>query len=163
MVDAASEVLGPTASTPDTSYITSELPLKPALTNHIRPRFLAQDDSSTERLQPHRSGLPNFLYLLSFAPVLRIKSGSGHEKGGSWKETLAHPYVTYGFGTIAALLAGMVWPAFDILYGYWTTGITAAGATDDEITARGRQAGWIMTVVAVIIFVTFWAFPICCE
>jgi hypothetical protein len=159
MVDAASEVLGPTGSpttSPDTSCTTSELPPKPALTNHIRPRYLASENSFTERLQPHRSGLPNFLYLLSFAPVLRAKSGS-------WKETLSHPYVTYGFGTIAALLAGMVWPAFDILYGYWTTGITAAGATDDEIMARGWQAGWIMTVVSVVIFITSWAFPICCE
>jgi ATP-binding cassette subfamily B (MDR/TAP) protein 1 len=132
------------------------------LTSGRRPQFVASDDSLAERLQPHRSNLPLFFYLLSFAPGFSV-NGFTSKRGGSWTESFSHPYVLYGVGTIAALLAGLAFPAFDILYGYWTTGITAAGATDGEITARGRQAGWIMAVVAFVIFVTTWAFPVCCE
>lgn len=165
MGHAASELLSFTGSTtdiPDTSRSTSKSPSETPLTSGSRPRFVASDDFPAERLLPHRSNLPLFFYLLSFAPAFSI-TGLTSKRGGSWKETFSHPYVLYGVGTIAALLAGLAFPAFDILYGYWTTGITAAGATDEEVTARGRQAGWIMVIAAFVIFVTTWAFPVCCE
>lgn len=122
----------------------------------IQPRPLPSSDINNASLRPHRSRLPLSLYLLSFAPPIR-------DSKSSWRQLLSHPYVLYSFGTLAALPAGLAFPALDLLYGYWTTGVTAENATDGQITGRGNQVGWIMTVVGFLILFLTWAFLACCK
>lgn len=158
--------LSPTGSTDDLQNRSSSTLAKSAedpASGGIRPRLLGTDVTNDERFKPHRSSLPLFLYLLSFAATGEDRRDATPNKKRSWKEIRSHPYVLYGIGILTAILAGMAFPAFDILYGYWTTGITASTATDSQITARGSQAGWIMTIVGFTIFLTSWAFPICCK
>lgn len=106
-------------------------------------------------LAPHRSTLPDSLYIFSFAPPLPPISRP--------REFLDHPIVLYAIGTIAAAAAGVGLPAFDIITGVWTDGITPLDATDSEIVGAGQQAGWIMTVVGVAFVLTFGTFLYCCE
>jgi hypothetical protein len=127
----------------------------------IQPRLLASNDINNESLRPHRSRLPLSLYLLSFAPSIRGKRKDGTPP--TWREFFAHPYVLYTLGTLAALPAGLAFPALDLSYGYWTTGVTAADASQDDITGRGDQVGWIMTIVGFTILFLTWAFLACCE
>ncbi|WVR07871.1 hypothetical protein IAU60_004914 [Kwoniella sp. DSM 27419] len=105
-------------------------------------------------LTSHRSSLPDALYLLSFAGPCPAP----------WRRPRAfivHPYVLYTFGAIAALVAGVGLPAFDIVFGYWTNGIN--GNDPESIAARGRQAGWIMTMVGLVVWLCFAVFNISCE
>ena len=106
-------------------------------------------------LAPHRSDLPDWLYVLSFAPPLPPISKP--------REYFDHPIVLYAIGTLAALAAGCGLPAFDIVTGVWTDGITPPDATDSEIVGAGEQAGRIMTVVGVGFVLTFGIFLYCCE
>lgn len=130
--------------------------------NGIQPRLLPSSDINNESLRPHRSRLPLSLYLLSFAPPIRGERKDGVRKT-TWREFFAHPYVLYTLGTLAALPAGLAFPALDLLYGYWTTGVTALDASQDHITGRGDQVGWIMTVVGFLILFLTWAFLACCK
>jgi hypothetical protein len=123
-----------------------------------RPTILEEGsyvDPLRAPLLPHRSKLPNSLYIFSFAPPVPPISRP--------KEFFDHPIVLYVIGTIAALAAGVGLPAFDIITGVWTDGITATNATDSDIVAAGSQAGWLMTVVGVAFFAAFGIFLYCCE
>ena len=113
-------------------------------------------------LQAHRSSLPLPLYLLSFAPPFCAEDNIGTGKSPC-SEFFAHPYVLYTLGALAAIPAGLAFPAQDLLYGYWTTGVTATDATPNEITARGSQAGWIMAVAGFAILFLAWVFLACCT
>lgn len=53
--------------------------------------------------------------------------------------------------------------ANNLLFGYWTTCVTARDATDAQITARGSQVGWIMAVLGVALLFLIWAFLVCCK
>lgn len=106
-------------------------------------------------LSPHRSDLPNALYIFSFAPPIPPISRP--------REFFDHPIVLYTIGTIAAAAAGVGLPAFDIVTGVWTDKITPADATDSELVGAGQQAGWIMTVVGVGFVLCFGIFLYCCE
>ena len=106
-------------------------------------------------LSPHRSDLPDALYIFSFAPALPPISKP--------REFFDHPIVLYTIGTIAAAAAGVGLPAFDIVTGVWTDGITPLDATDSEIVGAGQQAGWIMTVVGVAFVLCFGIFLYCCK
>lgn len=128
----------------------------------IQPRLLPSDAINNASLRPHRSRLPLSLYLLSFAPSIRGKRNKPSRKT-TWREFFAHPYALYTLGTLAALPAGLAFPALDLLYGYWTTGVTATDASQNHITGRGDQVGWIMTVVGFSILFLTWAFLACCE
>jgi len=103
-----------------------------------------------------RSRLPGPLWILSFAPPFPRIS---RDPVGA----ITHPYTLYVIGILTALIAGVGLPAFDILYGYWTTGITDYGSTNDAIYARGQHAGWLMTVVAFVTLFSYIAFLSCCE
>ncbi|GHJ89384.1 hypothetical protein NliqN6_5786 [Naganishia liquefaciens] len=126
----------------------------------IQPRLLPFSSIDNASLRAHRSKLPLSLYLLSFAPPIRGERKDGVRKT-SWREFFSHPYVLYTLGTLAALPAGLAFPALDLLYGYWTTGVTALDASQDHITGRGDQVGWIMTVVGFLILFLTWAFSLC--
>lgn len=128
----------------------------------IQPRLLPSSEISNDTLRPHRSRLPLSLYLLSFAPSIRGKRKQSTQKS-SWRQTLSHPYALYALGTLAALPAGLAFPALDLLYGYWTTGVTDLGASSGQITGRGNQVGWIMAVVGFSILFLTWTFLACCE
>ncbi|WRT65273.1 uncharacterized protein IL334_002216 [Kwoniella shivajii] len=108
--------------------------------------------SQTPLLTRHTSGLPNALYILSFAPpcpsLFRDPRGFIH-----------HPFVLYGIGTICALIAGVSLPAFDIVTGYWTNGINSSDTS--LITSRGSETGWIMTIVGVVTLISFATFITC--
>lgn len=106
-------------------------------------------------LVPHRSNLPNYLYIFSFAPPVPPISRP--------REFFDHPIVLYTIGTIAAAASGVGLPAFDIVTGVWTDGITADNASYSAITGAGSQAGWIMTLVGVVFFATFGIFLYCCK
>jgi ATP-binding cassette subfamily B (MDR/TAP) protein 1 len=158
--------LSPTGFTDDLQTRSSSTHVKSvddSASSGIQPRILETNVSNDERFKPHQSSLPLFLYLLSFAATAQDSIDPTLNKTRSWRETFSHPFVLYGIGTFAAILAGMAFPAFDILYGYWTTGITASTATTSQITARGIQTAWIMAIVGSMILLTTWAFPICCE
>jgi hypothetical protein len=129
-----------------------------ASSSGIQPRPLASDDINNASLRPHKSNLPLLLYLLSFAPPLRPQN-----RKASWKELLSHPYILYALGTLAAIPAGLAFPALDMLYGYWTTGVTADTATDGAITGRGNQVGWIVTLVGFLILFFTWSFLALCK
>jgi ATP-binding cassette subfamily B (MDR/TAP) protein 1 len=123
-----------------------------------RPTILEEGghlDPLRTPLIPHRSDLPNALYIFSFAPPVPPISRP--------KEFFDHPIVLYTIGTIAALAAGVGLPAFDIVTGVWTDGITPADATDAQIVGAGQQAGWIMTMVGVIFLLCFGTFLYCCK
>jgi ATP-binding cassette subfamily B (MDR/TAP) protein 1 len=123
-----------------------------------RPTILEEGnhvDPLRAPLVPHQSNLPNYLYIFSFAPPVPPISRP--------KEFFDHPIVLYTIGTIAAAASGVGLPAFDIVTGIWTDGITADNATDSDIIGAGSQAGWIMTVVGVAFFATFGIFLYCCE
>ncbi|KAJ9101252.1 hypothetical protein QFC21_003471 [Naganishia friedmannii] len=115
-----------------------------ASSSGVQPRLLASDDINNASLRAHKSNLPLSLYLLSFAPPLRQKRQAGAPPS-SWKETMAHPYVLYTLGTLAAIPAGLAFPALDMLYGYWTTGVTASTANGDVITGRVSSASYHLT------------------
>lgn len=106
-------------------------------------------------LSPHRSTLPDALYIFSFAPPVPPISKP--------REFFDHPIVLYTIGTIAAAAAGVGLPAFDIVTGVWTDGITPLDATDSQIVGAGQQAGWIMTVVGVAFVLCFGIFLYCCK
>jgi ATP-binding cassette subfamily B (MDR/TAP) protein 1 len=106
-------------------------------------------------LSPHRSSLPNYLYIFSFAPPVPPISRP--------KEFFDHPIVLYVIGTIAALISGVGLPAFDIVTGVWTNDITAEDATYSDIVGAGSQAGWIMAIIGVVFCATFGIFLYCCE
>lgn len=123
-----------------------------------RPTVLEEGgyaDPYNKPLAPHRSTLPDSLYIFSFAPPIPPISKP--------REFFDHPIVLYIIGTIAAAAAGVGLPAFDIVTGVWTDGITPLDATDSEIVGAGQQAGWIMTVVGVAFVLTFGVFLYCCE
>jgi hypothetical protein len=128
----------------------------------IQPRLLPSNEINHDTLRPHRSRLPLSLYLLSFAPSIRGKRKQPPQES-SWRQTFSHPYTLYALGTLAALPAGLAFPALDLLYGYWTTGVTELEASSGQITGRGNQVGWIMTVVGFSILFLTWAFLACCE
>ena len=127
-----------------------------------RPSQLLSSGINDDSLKAHRSSLPLPLYLLSFAPPIR-----GERKYGSytasWRDFFAHPYVLYILGALAAIPAGLAFPAQDLLYGYWATGVTATDATSKQITTRGNQTGWVMAVAGFVILFLAWAFLACCE
>lgn len=114
----------------------------------------AYENDDPTWLKPHRTRLPNFLYLLSFAPPIE-------EAFKSPRAFISHPYVLYFIGTLSALAAGASVPALDILYGYWTNGITPASATPADILARSSQVGWIMTVCGIGCMTFSWLFLVC--
>lgn len=143
---------------------------------HIRPDDIdettrqgrleaATDGSASQEMTPlplddvaqltaHRSGLSTAFYLLSFAPPMRSAFTSP-------KAFFLHPIILYIIGTLAALAAGVAMPSLDILYGYWSNGITPASASPDDISARSDQVAWIMTCIAVASLVLSWTFLTC--
>jgi hypothetical protein len=103
-----------------------------------------------------KSKLPGPLYILSFAPPFpRITQ----KPIGA----ITHPYTLYAVGILTALIAGVGLPAFDIIYGYWTTGITNSYDSNEAIASRGQHAGWLMTIVGVVTLGSFIAFLGCCK
>jgi ATP-binding cassette subfamily B (MDR/TAP) protein 1 len=108
------------------------------------------------QLEPHTSSLPNALYILSFAPPVP----SPFRRPRAF---ISHPYILYTVGTLAAMVAGVGLPAFDIVFGYWTNGIANLGTPPSAIKARGNEAGWIMTIVGVVTVICFSTFLTCCE
>lgn len=106
-------------------------------------------------LEPHRSSFSDALYIFSFAPPLPPISKP--------REFFDHPIVLYCIGTVAAAAAGVGLPAFDIITGVWTDGITPQDATGSEVVGAGQQAGWLMTVVGVSFVLCFGTFLYCCE
>jgi hypothetical protein len=111
-----------------------------------------------QELRPHRSNLPLALYYLSFAPPFNLRSPHA-----TWRDTLAHPYVLYAVGICAAAISGTARPILNLIYGYWSTGMLEEDATPKELTGRGVQVAWIMTIVGPVIFLCSWAFLACCE
>ncbi|CAO1619358.1 unnamed protein product [Sympodiomycopsis kandeliae] len=135
----------------------------PLQEDHSQQHPLQEDGSQQDQLQeyqdptwlkPHRSRLPTFFYLLSFAPPFRPALSSP-------RAFFTHPYVLYGCGTIGAMCAGCAMPALDILYGYWTTGITSSTASPNSILSRSKETAGIMALVGITSLVFNWVFLVC--
>lgn len=110
----------------------------------------------TYDLKPHRSALPNVLYILSFSPP--VPNLFRHPRA-----FVGNPIVLYCIGTVFALVAGVGLPAFDIVTGWWTNGVQSDAIPSASIIRRGSDAGWIMTVVGVVYLISFTIFMTCCE
>jgi hypothetical protein len=115
-------------------------------------------NNADQELLPHRSKLPLALYYLSFAPPFHPRSPHI-----TWQDTLSHPYVLYAVGIFAAAISGTARPILNLIYGHWSTGMLEEDATPKELTGRGVQVAWIMTIVGPVIFLCSWAFLACCE
>jgi len=118
-------------------------------------------DRNSTPLKKHTSNLPNWLYILSFAPACPNPFRSPID-------FISHPYILSVLGLITAILAGVALPAMDYIFGYWTNGIGNGGsagreASPSDIIARGSQAGWITTIFGVVYIASFAIFVICCE
>jgi hypothetical protein len=113
--------------------------------------------SSYQDIRPHHSELPLALYLLSFAPPFRPLAPNV-----TWKESLSHPYLLYGVGMIAAILAGIAEPAMNVVYGHWTTGVTDKAAGRGELKASGAQAGWLLVIIGTVTVLCGCTFLACC-
>ena len=107
------------------------------------------------KLTRHTSRLPNFLYILSFAPprppFFRDPRGFFH-----------HPHVLYSIGIVSSLVAGVGFPAWDIIVSYFINGISGAGESASSIQAAGDRSAWIMTVVGAV-FLVFYALSQTCR
>jgi len=110
----------------------------------------------TYDLKPHRSSLPNVLYILSFSPP--VPNLMRHPQA-----FFGNPIVLYCIGTVFALVAGVGLPAFDIVTGWWTNGVQSDAIPPASIIRRGSDAGWIMTLVGVVYLISFTIFLTCCE
>jgi ATP-binding cassette subfamily B (MDR/TAP) protein 1 len=113
-----------------------------------------EPDSQTQ-LSSHSSRLPNLLYILSFAP-------SYPSILCQFPNFIQHPRVLYTTGTIAALLAEVGLPAYDMIFGWWSNGIRAISSGPESIARPGSNAGWVMTIIGVAFTCTFTTFVICC-
>ncbi|ORX39728.1 P-loop containing nucleoside triphosphate hydrolase protein [Kockovaella imperatae] len=112
----------------------------------------AEDGIPTPLLVAHRSTLPNFLYILSFAPPVPSLLRQP-------RAFAVHPYTLYVTGVITATIAGLGLPAFDIVFGFWTNGIREGAPS--EIRGRGDSSGLIMTIVGVVFFICTTVFLTC--
>lgn len=123
---------------------------------NMRPDEDRQQISTVQEPYIHSSGLPNALYILSFAPPVPslIRQPA---------KFFSHPLVLYTIGGLAALVAGLGLPAFDIVTGYWTNGIKDRSAPPEALIARGSQAGWIMTMVGAVFVLAYGTFVVCCK
>lgn len=124
--------------------------------------------SANDPLRSHRSRLPTFLYLLSFASI--FPDEVANEGKSAWKRGLdlvhhptMHPRLLYAIGSVAAVVAGLSFPAWGLLFGYWTQGMLDEGGTKHEITSRGEQAGLYMALVGLSSLISTWIFLVCCE
>jgi ATP-binding cassette subfamily B (MDR/TAP) protein 1 len=107
-------------------------------------------------LSPHTSSLPTFFYILSFSPPIP----SPFRKP---REFIHNPKILYMVGTVAACIAGVGLPAFDIVTGWWTNYVNRDGIPSELVLTRGSQAGWIMTIIGVVYILAFTLFMTCCE
>lgn len=123
------------------------------------------DKTPLDQLSPPHSGvfrrrskssLPGPFWLLTFAPP--YPSPLRHPL-----KALRHPYTLYVIGTFAALVAGVAGPGYDLLNGWWTNKVTDTNAPAHEISARGNKAGWLMTIIGVVGFLSYTSFQGCCE
>lgn len=105
-------------------------------------------------LARHTSPLPNLFYILSFAPPLPAL----HRHP---RDFALHPYTLYTVGIISACVSGVGLPAFDIVFGYWTNGVSSENA--GTIQSRGDSSGLIMTLVGIVFICTTGLFLVCCK
>lgn len=116
---------------------------------------IAQEEKNL--LQEHRSSLPDFFYLLSFAPPLP----------SLFKQPRAffrHPIILYAIGFVTAIFSGFAsFPVLDLLYGlYWSNGISYA-ATPAVIREKSNFPAIIAIVTAAVLLLASWVFQVCCE
>lgn len=102
-------------------------------------------------IDPHRSALPNSLYLLSFAEPLPTPWRS------PWK-FVTHPYVCYAVGVVCALASGAPIAAIDIIYGYWTQNATHNVDNLEPAMPYNNRLAWITVTVGTHAFVTSFLF-----
>lgn len=115
-----------------------------------------QLDRPRYNLKPHISNLPTWLYILSFAPP--IPSPFRHPR-----EFAGNPKILYMVGSIAACIAGLGLPAFDIVTGWWTNYVNKDDLPSNLVLTRGSQAGYILTIVGVVYVLSFTLFMTCCK
>lgn len=128
-------------------------PESPPAYNDYQPSSVPVSEDVTQ-LEPHRTSLPTFLYLCSFTPPLPSLFRNPLKFS-------AHPIVLYVIGTLSALAAGVGMPALDLLYGFWTNGITPNSADGNAVLNRSELVAWIMTVVGVVTLILNWVFLTC--
>ena len=111
-----------------------------------------KQEEDEETLRPHTSNLPDFFYLLSFAPPL----ASPLRSPGAF---LLHPWVLYAIGTVAAVIGGFAsFPVLDLIYGlYWSNRISYS-APAGQIRDASNFAAIILIVTAVACLVCTWVF-----
>lgn len=89
-------------------------PIESNSSNHEKDETHVNDSESSSHLVQHSSKSSLFFYYFSFCPPFPPL--------GKPREVLQHPLTLYFLGIICAVLAGLAFPALDLLYGIWTNG-----------------------------------------
>ncbi|SJX62150.1 related to multidrug resistance protein 1 [Sporisorium reilianum f. sp. reilianum] len=113
---------------------------------HKRPRAVARLP-----FEAHRTRLPNSLYLFSFCPPVPSLLASP-------RAFLRHPGVLYAIGFVSAIVAGVVMPGFDLLYGHWSNKVTPASASPQSIRSSSSYVAWITTILGLCQLLLSWLF-----
>lgn len=93
---------------------TNATPIESNSSNHEKDEIHVNDSESSSHLVQHSSKSSLFFYYFSFCPPFPPL--------GKPREVLQHPLTLYFLGIICAVLAGLAFPALDLLYGIWTNG-----------------------------------------
>lgn len=102
----------------------------------------------------HRSTLPGFLYLFSFAGPVPSPLRS------PW-QFLNHPNVLFFLGVLCALSSGGGLSSTDLLYGYWTHTVKQYQHIDPNYAmSRSNELAWICVVIGVFVMLTSWGFMV---
>ncbi len=117
-----------------------------------------------QRLTPHVSSYWTFFYLLSFGSSSAASPYPLPSLLHTPKGFFQHPWVLYGLGLIAAIIAGLGMVSLDLVYGiYWSATLTRPDPTYNLIRQVSNTAAGIIALCGIGQCIGTWLFLTCCE